>query len=127
MSLSSYSSDSIREIIEIYTKSFPVVPADTSSLYEDQDAIIWDGYIEPVIMLNEKLSSIFRFSKSKSSIEIGNALAPGGIESLNIEEIAYLVTDILVNEKYTLGLFGQMIVDRVIERIVCRMNALLQG
>jgi len=124
MSLSPYSYDSINEIVMLYRYTFPELPSDTSPLYQSHDAMMWDGYIAPVLLLNEKFDSLFRYSQHKSPIEIAGSFEAVGIESLGIEEIAYLVKEILVNEKYNLGLFASMIVQNVIGRIVLRMEEL---
>jgi hypothetical protein len=124
MSLSPYSYESINEIIVLYKNTFPELPSDTLPLYESHDAMMWEGYIVPVLLLNEKFDSLFRYSQHKSPIKIVSTFESVGIESLSIEEIAYLVKEILVNEKNNLGFFASMIVANVIGRIILRMEEL---
>lgn len=125
MSVKPYNPDAIRKIIVLYRSTFPQVPTN-EQVYLNDAAIMWDGYIEPVERLNNLLSDLFRFSKSKQTVDIKSAQVAGGTDILSIEQIAYFVTDILVNEKRHGGLFAQMLTNGVIDRVVSRLEFLLE-
>ena len=117
--------DDIQEIIDLHDKYFKKLPIDSKSLYVSEDAMMWDGYIESVVQLNDIIDSTFRYNKNIMQVDISEAYKPSGIENLNINEIGFLFRDILVNEKFHLGLFVGVIVDGRISRLVNRLKVLI--
>lgn len=125
MSVKPYNPDAIKQIIELYSATFPEAPTRNDQIYISDDAMMWDGYIAPVEKLNNLFSDFFRFSKHKKVTSIKAAQEIGGTDELCIQQIAFFITDILVNEKTHGGLFATMLKNGVIERVVNRMEALL--
>lgn len=127
MSKDRFNAQLIDKIISLHDCHFSILPSDSRELYETEDAIMWDGYIQPVLELNETIDSTFRLNSNIKQVDISAAYEPGGIEGLSVEEIGFVFRDILVNEKIHLGLFASVIVDGRVSRLVNRLKELRSG
>ncbi len=124
MALGSYDEEAIKNLVTHYRNTFSSIPTNTE-IYTSEDAMMWDGYIEPVEILNKMFSDLFRYSEHKEPTDIKLAQEPDGVAQLNIGQIAYFVTDILAHEKTHQGLFATMLKNGVIDQIIGRLEILL--
>lgn len=121
-----FDSSLVEKVVRQYRETFPEKPTKNEQIYIDENAMMWDGYIKPVEELNELLSTLFRFSQYKEPTDILLAQEPGGTDNLSIQQLAFLVADILTHEKHHQGLFASMLKNGVIARIVDRLEVLLE-
>lgn len=127
MSVRPYSRRKVKQIIDLYRETFPEIPTNNEQIYESDDAMMWDGYLEPVEKLNNLFSDLFRYSVFKKQTDIKRAQEVGGADELDIRQIAYFMSDVLVHEKTHQGLFSTMLKNGVIDRVVNRLEKLMQG
>ncbi|USA52604.1 hypothetical protein NDN13_14180 [Acinetobacter sp. C32I] len=125
MSVKPYNAFEIDKLVKYY-RNIPNFPKTYQELYLDDAAMMASLYIDPISNLEDLFRHIFVFSKYKKSVDIKQAQTIGGVDQFDIQEIAYFISDILVHEKYHTGLFGSMIINGVIENMICRLETLLQ-
>ncbi|WP_436899260.1 hypothetical protein [Acinetobacter gyllenbergii] len=125
MSVKPYNAFEIDKLVKYY-RNIPNFPKTYQELYLDDAAMMASLYIDPISNLEDMFRHIFVFSKYKKPVDIKQAQTIGGVDQFDIQEIAYFISDILVHEKYHTGLFGSMIIDGVIENMICRLETLLQ-
>ncbi|WP_419832591.1 hypothetical protein [Endozoicomonas atrinae] len=127
MSEEKFKSDLIRKIISLHDEFLNEIPESSLDLYENADAVMWDGYIEPIQELNEAIGKTFRLNKNIEEIDVGKAYESGGIEKLNLPQLGFVFRDILVNEKFNQGLFASVIMDGRVSRLVNRLKVLSEN
>ena len=116
----------LETIITLHDKHVSPPPKKASDLYESDDAMMWDGYIEPIAKFNQAIDSAFRYNANLEPVSIADAYKPGGIESLSLAQVGFLFRDILVNEKCHQGLFASVIMDGRVTRLVNRLKSILR-
>ncbi len=126
MSVKPYDEKEVRKIVALYWKVFPELPTKDAQIYLNEDAVMWDGYLDSVEELRELFSSLFRFAQDKEETDIKKAQEPGETDNLNIKQLAFFITDILVHEKTHQGLFSTMLKNGVVERVIQRLEVLLR-
>lgn len=115
----------IQRLVELYEINYPSVPCDENVLYLSEEAKLWDGYVAEVEEIHALISALFRFSKETEEFDIKTIYAEGTIEKLSVRQITFLLADILRNEKTNQGLFAQMIMLGIIDRVIKRLKMLL--
>ncbi|EPF94497.1 hypothetical protein GCM10025882_03090 [Acinetobacter gyllenbergii] len=125
MSVKPYDAFEIDRLVKYY-RNIPNFPKTSQELYLDDAAMMAGLYIDPISNLEDRFRDIFVFSEYKKPVDIKQAQTIGGVDQFDIQEIAYFISDILVHEKYHTGLFGSMIINGVIENMICRLETLLQ-
>ena len=125
MSVKPYNAFEINKLVKYY-RNIPDLPKTSQALYLDDSAMMAGLYINSISNLEDFFRHIFVFSEYKKQIDIKQAQMSGGVDHFDRQEIAYFISDILVHEKYHTGLFGSMIINGVIDNIICRLEVLLQ-
>ena len=119
--------DSISRIITLHDEHLNHLPENSLDLYESSDAVMWDGYIKPILELHAAIDSAFRFNQDIEPVDIAKAYEPNGIENLNLAQIGFVFRDILVHEKFIQGLFVGVIMDGRISRLVNRLKVIVNS
>lgn len=114
----------LSRMVTLYDQHFSDTPKSHSELYESDDAVIWDGYIKPVVELHDAIDSIVRFNRNIELVDVSAAYLSGGIEQLNLAQVCFVLRDILVNEKFHQGLFAGVIMNGKLERLMSRLKVL---
>lgn len=121
----SFNHELLEKIILLHDEHLSELPKVRLDLYESEDAIMWDGYIKPLVELNETIDSAFRFNTNIESIDVSEAYKANGIENLSLGQVGFVFRDILVNEKFHQGLFVDVIMDGKVTRLVNRLKSIL--
>jgi len=125
VSKENFDHESLKKIISLHDEYLSEAPKTHLELYECEDAIMWDGYIQPIVELNEIIGSLFRLNAMVEPVDIAEAYKPGGIESLSLNQIGFVFRDILINEKFHQGLFAGVIMDGRLTRLINRLKDIL--